>query len=66
MGHGTHSAAAMIAAPAKTLTRIYPQMPQMFTDEERICVHLCHLWTKFPPLSHGERGLDRNPGQRRA
>jgi hypothetical protein len=35
MGHGTHSTAAMIAAPAKTLTGIDPQMAQMFTDEEK-------------------------------
>jgi hypothetical protein len=29
---------AMIAVPAKAITRIYPQMSQMFTDEEK---HLC-------------------------
>jgi len=42
----------MIAVPAKAATRIYPQMSQMSTDEEK---HLCldvficeYLWTRFP------------------
>jgi hypothetical protein len=43
----------MIAVPAKAITRIYPQMSQMFTDEEK---HLCSSVTSvdhFPPQSLG-------------
>jgi hypothetical protein len=31
---------ALIVAPAEPITRICPQMSQMNTDEENICVHL--------------------------
>jgi hypothetical protein len=42
---------AMIAAPAKALARIYPQMSQMFTDEEK---HLCSSVTSVDEISAPE------------
>ncbi|MBV5273946.1 MAG: hypothetical protein JZU52_09980, partial [Lamprocystis purpurea] len=42
----------MIAGSTTAIIRIYPQMSQMHTDEENICVH---LWISFPPECLGER-----------
>jgi hypothetical protein len=54
---------ATIVVPVKAITRIFPQMPQISTDEEsHLCssVNICgHLWMKFPRLSHGESWPDR-------
>jgi hypothetical protein len=40
-----------IAAPAKAVIRIYPQMSQMFTDEEK---HLCSSVTSVDEISPPE------------
>jgi hypothetical protein len=49
----------MITVPAKATIGNYPQMSQMFTDEE-ISVFICeHLWISFPPQGLGGRWLER-------
>jgi hypothetical protein len=44
-------ARAMIAVPAKAIIRIYPQMSQMFTDEEK---YLCSSVASVDEISASE------------
>jgi hypothetical protein len=59
-------AVTMIAVPAKAATRIYPQMSQMFTDEERhLCssVNICGSDFRHRPSAEGLAGAMIKAGE---